>query len=296
MTIQRIVLSALMTSITAISLASPVMAQTSATLRITRATVVLEAPRGDSIPVASVNVGDVLEVLGQQGNWYQVSAPDAPTEKTTWDRGWIHGSTVALTGTLPGAPEAARPPGRLLIRGFAQTGGTLFAARDSFDTILGRPFGFQYGAGGQVVFPNGLFAQVSVDRFRETGSRVLVSGTQIFTLDLPARITVTPVLLSAGYRSASQSRYAPYVGAGIGWHSLTEDSPALVATDRISERKIGYHVLGGVELPLARWVSLAGEAQWAAVPKGLGETGVSAVFGEDDLGGTTFSFKFIVGY
>jgi hypothetical protein len=296
MIIQRTVLSALMTSITAMFLASPVMAQTGATVRITRATVVLEAPRGDSIPVASVSVGDVLEVLDRQGNWYQVSAPDTATGKTKWDRGWIHASTVELTGTLPGGPEAPRLPGRLQIRGFAQTGGTLFAARDSFDTILGSPFGFQYGGGGQVVFPNGLFAQVSVDRFRETGSRVLVSGTQIFTLDLPAQITVTPVLLSAGYRSASHRRYAPYVGAGIGWHTLTEHSPALLATERITERKIGYHVLGGVELPLARWVSLAGEARWATVPKALGETGVSAVFGEDDLGGTTFSFKFIVGY
>jgi hypothetical protein len=293
---QCIVLSALMTSITAMSLASPVMAQTGATVRITRATVVLEAPRGDSVQVASVKAGEVLDVLDRQGNWYQVAPPDAATADTKWSRGWIHAGTVELTDTLPGASEASPVPGRLLIRGFAQTGGTLFAARDSFDTIVGRPFGFLSGAGGQVVFPNGAFAQVSADRFRETGSRVLVSGTQIFTLDLPAQISVTTVLVSAGFRAASHRRYAPYVGAGIGWHALTEESPMLPALALIRERKVGYHLFGGVELPLARWVSVAGEAQFATVPKGLGETGVSAVFGEDDLGGTTFRVKIIVGY
>ncbi len=64
----------------------------------------------------------------------------------------------------------------------------------------------------------------------------------------------------------------------------------------ISQGKIGYHVAGGAEFPLARWVSLAGELQWATVPKELGETGVSARFDEDNLGGTTFRFKFIVGH
>jgi hypothetical protein len=48
--------------------------------------------------------------------------------------------------------------------------------------------------------------------------------------------------------------------------------------------------------PSGGWLALAGEAQWTAVPKALGETGLSAAFGEDDLGGTTFRFKLIVGY
>lgn len=59
---------------------------------------------------------------------------------------------------------------------------------------------------------------------------------------------------------------------------------------------MGYHLLGGVEIPIGRWLALAGEAQWTAVPKALGETGVLAAFAEDDLGGTTFRFKLIVGY
>jgi hypothetical protein len=82
----------------------------------------------------------------------------------------------------------------------------------------------------------------------------------------------------------------------VGWHVFTEESPSLVAAERIREGKLGYHVPGGVEIPVGRWLAVAGEAQWTAVPKLLGETGLSAAFGEDDLGGTTVRFKLIVGY
>lgn len=296
MSMQSVLFGALTAVITAVSVAAPVHAQTTATVRVTRSTVVLDAPRGDSVPLGSVATGDVLEVIDQQGNWYLVSAPTANVGTTKWDRGWIHATTVQLQGSLPNEATARRPPGRLMIRAFGNAAGTLFSARDSFDTVLGSPFGVLFGGGAQVVLPSGTFVQVGIDRFRDTGSRVLVSGTQVFATDLPTRLTVTPVLISAGHRSAAYRRYAPYVAAGVGWYALTEDSPVLPAAESISQGKIGYHVAGGAEFPLARWVALAGEVQWATVPKGLGETGVSARFDENNLGGTTFRFKFIVGH
>jgi hypothetical protein len=76
---------------------------------------------------------------------------------------------------------------------------------------------------------------------------------------------------------------------------LTEEAPGTDA-QRTRKGKIGYHVVGGSELTLARFLALAGEVQWATVPKAMGETGVSAVFDEDNLGGTTFRFKVILGY
>ena len=63
----------------------------------------------------------------------------------------------------------------------------------SFDVLLDSSFGPMFGGGAQVAFPNGLFAQVSYERFRKTGTRALVSGTQVFTIDTPLRITVTPL-------------------------------------------------------------------------------------------------------
>jgi len=140
------------------------------------------------------------------------------------------------------------------------------------------------------IVPSGVFVQAGIDRFKKSGSRVFVTGDQLFTLDSLATITVAPILATVGVRSASQGRIAPYLGAGVGWHVLTEESPSLPDAARIREGKVGYHVLGA-EFPLARFVSLAGEAQWSTVPKALGETGVSAVFAEDNLGGATFRFK-----
>lgn len=276
--------------------ASPAGAQTAAIVRVARPGVVLETPRGDSVPVVRVAAGDELEVLDRRDDWLLVGPVPAAAAKAGWERGWIHVSAVDASGLPAAADEPPRPRGRLMIRGFGQTGGTLFTAEDSFDTIVGNPFGLIVGGGGQVVLPNGVFAQVSLDRFRETGSRVLVSGTQIFTLDAPVRVTVTPVLFSVGYRPPTTARYAPYAGGGLGWHSLEEESPSSAGFDPVDEQKIGYHVFGGVEVPLGRWLAVGGEVQWATVPDALGETGVSAAFGEDDLGGTTFRVKFIVGY
>ena len=182
-----------------------------------------------------------------------------------------------------------------MIRGFGQAGGTLFSARNSFETILGSGFGTVYGGGGQFVFPRGGFVQGSVERFRKTGSRVLVSGTQIFTLQAPDTVTVMPIQVTAGYREDRYRAAVPYVGIGLGWTILKEQAPTLATDQEISGGHIGYHVLGGAEVPLGSWLSLAGEVQWTSVPKLLGETGVSAAFKEDDLGGAAFRVKLILG-
>ncbi|HXW04503.1 MAG TPA: hypothetical protein VD833_04665 [Vicinamibacterales bacterium] len=272
--------------------ASLAAAQPAATVRVVRDAPVFEAPRGDSVGVGRVTSGAVLEVISRQGNWVLVHAPAGTTEK--WTRGWIHVTALELeSGDLPG--ERPRPPGRFMVRGFGHAGGSIFAAQDSFDAIAGSPFGFLLGGGAQVVFPNGAFGQVSVDRTRETGSRTLVSGTQVFRLPVDTTITVLPVLATVGYRAAATGSVSGYAGAGAGWYKLTEESIALPDGGRSSDTFAGYHVLGGAEFAISKWIAVAGEAQWATVPDALGETGISAVFDEDDLGGITFRVKVIIG-
>jgi opacity protein-like surface antigen len=272
-------------------------AQTQTTVIAARTSVVLEAPRGDSVTLGEVPPGAILEVLEVDGDWYRVSAP-ASDEPLGWESGWMHVDAFLLPDgeRAAGDPGDAAGGGRFMVRGFGYAGGLMFSASDSFETILGDTFNTVFGAGGQVVFPNGVFAQASIDRTRSTGTRAFVSGSQVFTLDIPNQVTVTPILVTGGYRTATSGRVAPYFGGGVGWYSLEESSPTLPATEPISSRHTGYHVLGGAEFALSRWIWIAGEAQWATVPKALGDTGISAVFDETDLGGISFRFKFMVGY
>jgi hypothetical protein len=250
----------------------------------------MENPRGDSFVLGSVAAGTVLQISDRRGDWYQVQRV-APGEGA-WRRGWIQARFLEVGAAAPAA--SARREARM-IRGFAQASGELFHARDSFETVLGSRFGSTLGAGGQIGLAKGVYAEVTVDRFRKTGSRAIVSGTQAFRLQTPAVITATPVQFTVGYRERRSYRVVPYLGAGLGWHSLEEESPSLAGSEPIRERHLGYHVLGGAEYPIGSWLSVAGELQWATVPGVLGSSGVSAIFDEDDFGGTAFRVKVLVG-
>ena len=248
----RIVSLSTVVLVTAVLLPTPAMGQTGGTVRVIQTIPVMETPRGDSVVVGSAPTGMVLNVLEVRNGWYFVAPPaDTPTA-VPWRRGWIRDRFLeTLTpGAAPaGAPRSqpSQPRDGLVIRGFGQAGGTLFTAQDSFETLLGSALGSVYGAGGQVTFANGLFAQVGIDRFRKTGSRVLVSGEQIFRLGIPHIVTVTPVQVTVGYRDPRTTRIVSYFGGGIGSHAFEETSPDLRGAGDVSDTPIGYHVLGGAD-------------------------------------------------
>jgi hypothetical protein len=277
---------------TVIPVAAPGFAQTGVTIRISRPAPVLETPRGDSLIVGSLTVGTVMPVLERVGYWYRIDPPkDA---KADWLRGWVHARYTEIASGTFGPPAGAnRTPGRMTYRGFVRGGMAMFGARNSFETVLDGRFGPVFGGGAQVGFPNGTFAQVGFSRFEKTGARVIVSASQVFRLDVPYTVTITPIEASVGYREINTNGTASYVGFGVGYHQLVESTPSF--QDRTTTAHIGYQVFGGVEYPVGRWLSVAGEVQWAGLPKSLGESGVSEVFEEDDLGGATFVVKLLVG-
>jgi hypothetical protein len=271
--------------------ATPAQAQSRGTVVVAGPAAVMESPRGDSRILAEVKPGTVVRLLDSWEDWYFVGAPEGTDAE--WQHGWVYRDALQLPGTRR---KPGRGDGRLMIRGFGQAGGLMFSASDSFQTILGKSVSTVYGAGVQIVLPNGVFVQGGMDRMRATGTRALVSGEQIFTLPIPNRLTLTPMQVTAGYRSVKSARLASYFGGGVGWHELQEDSPSIPGSSGSSSRHIGYHVLGGAEMPLLRWFGIAGEVQWATVPKALGESGLSAYYEEKDLGGTTFRVKLMIGY
>ena len=278
---------------TILFVASPAHAQSPIRVRVVVSTPIMETPRGDSVVLGRATPGMVLERVQVSGRWIQVAAVPGDTSPS-WIRGWIPAAAVEFVDAPP-ATAAAASRGEFMVRGFGQFSTQLFTAGDSFEAVLGSKWGTAYGAGAQVVFPNGLFVQAAFDRFEETGSRVIVSETQVFRTAIPNTVTQTPILATIGYREITSRRVLGYVGGGVGWHVLEEESPALAATGNYKEGHIGYHVSGGAEFRLAPFAWLAGEVQWASVPDGLGESGIGAVFDETNLGATTFRVRVLIG-
>lgn len=195
-------------------------------------------------------------------------------------------------------PPPPLPPPTLEIGGYAMIGLMNFTAADSFDVILGSPSGTIYGGGARVGLPvGGLFVDVGAWRFHGEGERAFVFQGQDFPLGIPVEVTVTPLELTAGwqFRLRSAPKFRPYVGGGFSSYGYKETSEFATGSEDVDERFSGYHLLGGAEYRISRWVSLSGEAAWTTVPDAIGDTGVSAAFDETDLGGTSFRFKITFG-
>lgn len=184
------------------------------------------------------------------------------------------------------------------MRAFGDLGYTSFTAKESFEATLGSATGIVFGGGAEVVLPQRIFVGVRFSRFTAEGERVFVAGGETFRLGIPMTVTVTPVLLSGGFRFGTpRSRVLPYVGGGIGWHRYQEASTFATGDDDVHETFQGYHVLGGAEFRVSRLLGVAGEAEWATVPGALGQhpLSASAAFDETDLGGLTLRVKVVIG-
>ncbi len=230
----------------------------------------------------------------------------------------VHAYGAAVLALIVLTPSASHAQGRgayppssttpqLTFRGFGDVGVTVFSATQSFKAILGRPAGPLFGGGLELGLPKHLFLSVGASRFRRTGHRVFAFQGKVFDLNEPATITITPLEITAGYRytgpaqpatrTAAHAKLIPYVGGGVGWHKYTETSAHSTDADDAHATFTGYQVVGGLEMPLQKWMALAAEAQFASVPNALGQdpNGVSSVYNEHDLGGFTVRVKVVVG-
>lgn len=182
-------------------------------------------------------------------------------------------------------------------RGFGDVGASTFTAEQSFKAILGSRSGIVLGGGVEAVLPQRVFVAVRASHFRKTGERVSIVNGEQFGLGIPATITLTPVEVTGGFRFDVASRLVPYAGAGVGWHRFRESSQFAEDTENVDRRNTGFHVVGGAEVRLTRWIGAAGEVQWATVPDAIGDdrNSVSHEFNESDLGGVTLRLKVVVG-
>ena len=212
---------------------------------------------------------------------------------------------VAAAVFLLASVTPSQAQNRIAMRGFADAGLTVFTATQSFKAILGTPAGAVFGGGLEVGLTRNVFLSLGASRFSRTGERVFVFQNQVFKLNVPDTITVTPLQLSAGYRFLGPrptrftrpARFTPYAGGGVGWYRLSETSVHSTSDDDEKTTHAGYHVLAGVETPIRRWMAAAVDAQWALVPNAFGDSAssVARLYDEHDLGGFTLSLRIIVG-
>ena len=272
---------------------------------------VLVWTRNPSRVIATLPSGVSLDAVSRAAQWIEVVLPEK-FGGPGGQRGYVFSGHVELesgppVATLPdrspaaaeSQPAASRPPAarapRFGVRGYAEGAYQWFSASDSFKAILDTSGGAFFGGGGQVYF-GPVYVDVGVSRFEKTGERVFVFEGEVFKLGIPDRITITPVVVTAGYRFPIRDRMVPYVGGGVGSVKFEETSDFADADENVSERFTSYHAVGGVEYAATRWLFVAGEARYTSVPDALGAPGVSAEFDESNLGGVAVAVKVLVGW
>ena len=213
---------------------------------------------------------------------------------------------VAVVALRPAPAEAQD----WAVRGLVDIGAVKLTAAQSFEAIVGTSTGTVFGGGGELVLPMGIFATVRASQFEKTGQRVFVFEGETFPLGIDTTIRMRPFEISGGYRfggpnrrtpaparSLPPSRIIPYIGGGIGWHRYEETSEFADDEENVDETFRGYHLLGGAEVRVTRWLGVGGEFQWTTVPDALGQdpNGVSAAFDESNLGGAAFRVRLVIG-
>jgi opacity protein-like surface antigen len=199
----------------------------------------------------------------------------------------------------PASAQVRPPPFRpndapgVSLRPFVVIAEERFSARKTFDTVFGQTFQPLWGGGLSIAFRNGFFVDVTALQFKKTGQRAFFFEGQGYGLQIPLKVTVTPLEVTAGGRTRVTSRLFPYVGFGVGSYRYQETSE--FDDGPFDKRHIGYLIVGGVEIRVSRWIGVSADAQYTRVTGIIGTGGVSKEAGESDLGGTAGRFRLILG-
>ena len=157
-------------------------------------------------------------------------------------------------------------------------GGPTFGAA----VTLGLGRSFFVGAGGRF--------------FQKTGQRVFVENATgpVFPLGHPLKVRTIPMFGLVGFRFSPDKTLVPYVTGGAGITSYKEESTVGGITEKASQSKFSGMIAVGADYgrgPLRFGV----EANYSLVPSTIGLGGVSAVYGEKDVGGFAIVGRLVLG-
>jgi len=206
-------------------------------------------------------------------------------------------AAAATAQTVPAAlpaPVGAAPS--ISLRGFADAGIETFHALEAFHAIFDRNTATRLGGGLLVSLPKELFADVRVSRMQMTGERAFVFNGQSYPLGISNTLTVFPIQVTGGVRFPRLGAGTiPYFGAGAGWYRARETSDFAGPDDAAERTSVGYHVVGGADVRLWRYLGLGGEVEWSQVSDGLAGSGAASALKDTSLGGVSIRVRFLVG-
>ena len=199
-------------------------------------------------------------------------------------------------------PAASKKPSSLVYRGFFSFDMTSLAASETYDALLGSSTVTGLGGGGEIggIWKQ-LFVRFGLSQASETGERAFVVNGDVIPVGIPITVKMMPIEIIGGWRftpkgkprsgtaASSVTPHAPYsfyAGGGPVFFKYSETSDFGGPADNLNEMFTGFVFYGGMSVDLGRWVFVSGEGGYRSVPNALGSSGLSADFGETDLGGT----------
>ena len=201
-------------------------------------------------------------------------------------------------------PVPSQPGGtRLGLDLFGGAGFSWPAAKDSFDAVDLSSRALDVGGGARVTgLWRTLFVQVAMTQWSDSGERACVAddGTTFplgIPLELKARFFDATVGVKHPLRtSAGRLSMLTYVGAGAGVVRYEETSPFAEPGDDLDTSEPSYHVLLGIEVPIAGLLAATVDGRYRYIPGLLGDGGASGVLEEDSLGGFQTSVGVRLGF
>ncbi len=276
-------------------------------------------PDATRTPLRRLPVGQALTLLDRKGEWLQVTFEDQQLgRRTAWiesrfvrirPAGTTPPETAAPVPTPPPAPATGTrqspparqtrrptPPASIGARAFGSFAVDWMAAGKSFEAVTGSDVVWSYGGGLQVTNVwRGLFLEGAVHHRAIDGERVFAFNDEVFPLGIPMTITMTPVDVVAGWRTAATRRTFGYLGGGLTFFRYQEVSDFSDDDENLDDWHRGFVVMGGIEMAVSRWVHVRGDLRYRQVRDVLGLGGVSSVFEEDRLGGFGVGVHVMVG-
>jgi len=174
---------------------------------------------------------------------------------------------------------------------------TMTGARNSAEAVFGGSGG-GFTGGAEVTFglSRSFFVGAGGRFFQKTGERVFVADAEspVFRLGHPLEIRTIPVYGLLGFHFTPDSKFDPYVSTGAGVTFYNEESTVAEITETNSQTKFSGFVALGADYGRGS-VRFGVEANYSFVPNTIGLGGVSAIYGEKDVGGFAILGRIVFG-